>query len=991
MANFFPFLLLCVLLSCSQVALAQTTEQSIVGTSTASSTSLTVSVSATGSANLLVVAAANNGTRTVTSISDGTSNFTKINASASCTGSSCLEFWYLPKSNGGKTSVTITYSGAAGTFTKTGLFWEASGYLNPKPYWPDNVDTGTTGGATTIANLGFDCNEVSSKVNCFLVGAAIVATGTVTQEPANTGGYDNELRNTGTTVVGNSSRPCCTGGIKFDTSTATAYTSALIMFTDAASGIENYNSNSVSSTALTNTITVPATTAGSLLVVAVTNNQGRTISSISDGTNTYLQATNAQAANGNYMSDVWYVPSSAAGITSITVTYSGSVGATIDKDIFYWEVTGFQNATLDGAASLASASSGDHTGASVTPTGYGFGVGVMITNSGDIQCPGYGGGNPFLAGGGADTTTAGCSSIVNDYAPKAPVFYEWNGGSKTFASSTVLFKEAAPLLTSYTMNTTGTISSTGNGNLLVVGMIADNNATTTAVSAGGQSLIKATGSDATYGTDHLSFWYLRSTTAGITSVVATAAGAANKYYLVWEVSGVKNGTLDVAGGTSNSNAVSNVISGPSVTTTTNTEFIAAFMIEADYVIENPLAGSPFTAGGQLGTDGAVSMYTTAAGTYTPQWRSDQASSLFSASTAAFKIGTDCISPAGAIGQIQYNSGKLQICTNNNGWMDTDFATGSSCTPGEAGKFNYTSGAFYFCNGANWMNMKGASLGTCSAGSVGALTYDSVADKLKFCDGANWYSSTAKTCTFTLTSGSSWSVPSDFNSNSNSVSVLGGGGGGGSQGTVNGGGGGGGGAFTKVFNVTLTPSSSVNYALGTAGSASNAGGDSYFCNATSNCASIAGTAVVAGAKGGSPGSTSTGGAGGLASGAVAVPATGAVTYNGGSGSNNVTTKGGGGGGAAGINGAGGDATTQVGAQGDNGTGGSGGSANSSGSAGTEWDGTLGSGGGGSGGNSGSTGKAGGNYGAGGGGGGKNKNGGAGKAGLIMIQYKGTTCN
>jgi len=47
---------------------------------------------------------------------------------------------------------------------------------------------------------------------------------------------------------------------------------------------------------------------------------------------------------------------------------------------------------------------------------------------------------------------------------------------------------------------------------------------------------------------------------------------------------------------------------------------------------------------------------------------------------------------------------------------------------------------------------------------------------------------------------------------------------------------------------------------------NAGGDSYFCNSTSNCTSIAGSAVVVGAQGGSGGAdpgvgTGQGGGGG----------------------------------------------------------------------------------------------------------------------------------
>ena len=57
----------------------------------------------------------------------------------------------------------------------------------------------------------------------------------------------------------------------------------------------------------------------------------------------------------------------------------------------------------------------------------------------------------------------------------------------------------------------------------------------------------------------------------------------------------------------------------------------------------------------------------------------------------------------------------------------------------------------------------------------------------------------------LTSGTSWTVPADWNNANNTIEVIGGGGGGsssaaGSQGA------GGGGAYTKLTNFTLTPSS-----------------------------------------------------------------------------------------------------------------------------------------------------------------------------------------
>ena len=77
----------------------------------------------------------------------------------------------------------------------------------------------------------------------------------------------------------------------------------------------------------------------------------------------------------------------------------------------------------------------------------------------------------------------------------------------------------------------------------------------------------------------------------------------------------------------------------------------------------------------------------------------------------------------------------------------------------------------------------------------------------------------------LTSGTSWTVPADWNNANNTIEVIGGGGGGsssaaGSQGA------GGGGAYTKLTNFTLTPSSSAFIQIGGGGAAGSAGTDTW---------------------------------------------------------------------------------------------------------------------------------------------------------------------
>lgn len=201
----------------------------------------------------------------------------------------------------------------------------------------------------------------------------------------------------------------------------------------------------------------------------------------------------------------------------------------------------------------------------------------------------------------------------------------------------------------------------------------------------------------------------------------------------------------------------------------------------------------------------------------------------------------------------------------------------------------------------------------------------------------------------LTSGSTWTVPSDWNSAANTIEAIGAGASGTS--TVAGGGG----AYAKLSNQTLTTGAVINIQVGS--------GDTWW--------NTSGTLL---AKAGS------GTAGGDA--ASCIPSTGA--FSGG------TTAGAGAGGAAGKNGAGNPNSGINGGSGDAGFGGAGGAGSfgapgTPGGAGSEWSltagGTVGSGGGG-----GQGGPAGGQGGLYGGGGGNAPGGGAaGRQGLIVITY------
>jgi|CXWL01.1.fsa_nt_gi hypothetical protein len=232
---------------------------------------------------------------------------------------------------------------------------------------------------------------------------------------------------------------------------------------------------------------------------------------------------------------------------------------------------------------------------------------------------------------------------------------------------------------------------------------------------------------------------------------------------------------------------------------------------------------------------------------------------------------------------------------------------------------------------------------------------------------------AATVTF-LTSGTSFSTPSDWTT-TNTIECIGAGYRGDNAGIVLGGSGGGGGAYAMISNLSI--SGSISYVV----AAESSLGDTYFNGAASTTASISCAA----------GRAPSGGSGGV--GGKTADSTGTVEFAGGNGAGNAGGAGGGGGGAAGLNGAGGSASGDQGGNGDAGFGGAGGSSGTGGAIGTEWNyGTVAGSGGGGGGaiaSPGANGGAGGFYGAGGGGGGVDASepgtSGAGSQGIIIISY------
>jgi hypothetical protein len=189
-----------------------------------------------------------------------------------------------------------------------------------------------------------------------------------------------------------------------------------------------------------------------------------------------------------------------------------------------------------------------------------------------------------------------------------------------------------------------------------------------------------------------------------------------------------------------------------------------------------------------------------------------------------------------------------------------------------------------------------------------------------------------TKTVFITSGTTFTIPADFNSLVSIECIGGGAGGGGFVGNFFGGGGGG--AYAKTTSVTgLAASGSVYISIGTGGAARNSGTDTWFNVAADSAPTLSTNGALA--KAGQTATTFTGGAGGASASCI-----GTTTFLGGAGGSNTinviqrptSNCYPGGGGAAGLGGNGGAGGAVTSQNGNGGGGGGSGGAGGSGSAG-----------------------------------------------------------
>jgi hypothetical protein len=207
---------------------------------------------------------------------------------------------------------------------------------------------------------------------------------------------------------------------------------------------------------------IPATGTGNLIVVGfMTNavNTTTTVSSITDNSgNTYAEAGAARAIDTAVPDsiDIWYAKKSVAGATSVTVTPSAGINASV----VIWEFSGIdQTAPLDRTAVLNSqAPTALVTGAAVTTTSSPEVVISIANVSGSLT--GIASGNGFtndstlFASGWAHAITSSTGTFAA----------QWNQtAAGSFDSSTVSFKAASsgtapPTTTACDINKDGSVN-----------------------------------------------------------------------------------------------------------------------------------------------------------------------------------------------------------------------------------------------------------------------------------------------------------------------------------------------------------------------------------------------------------------------------------------------------------------------------------------------------------------------------------------------------
>ena len=324
------------------------------GTTCALSAGGTCSVTVNGATTGPVTIQASYPTDANNLASSGTTNITIVNKVASTTTVACVPTKFA---NGRTTTCTATVTGQSPTGTIT---WSQSGGTGSVSFSPTTCTLSGGSCSTTVTGTG--------------VGSPTIL--------ASYGGDSANLASTGTLSV----------------------TVGIAMNLVWQNHQDCTGANSCQSS-------LEPTTSGYLLVVTISyydTGSARTISSVSDGHNTYTQAVTSNAVGGRLVSAVYYSVATFTGNARVTVALSGSPNTAFQ--IVFAEFSGtYLSGSVLGPTATGSCSSGGSCSPSlVTSSAVSYGTSSVLIGASTTH-----GGNS-ISGGGAFNEFSGSCSSTND-------------------------------------------------------------------------------------------------------------------------------------------------------------------------------------------------------------------------------------------------------------------------------------------------------------------------------------------------------------------------------------------------------------------------------------------------------------------------------------------------------------------------------------------------------------------------------------------------
>lgn len=184
------------------------------------------------------------------------------------------------------------------------------------------------------------------------------------------------------------------------------------------------------------------------------------------------------------------------------------------------------------------------------------------------------------------------------------------------------------------------ISSTGAGNLIVVGLMFNGGTYATGISDDAGNTYVSANAKSSDGLQSTEIWYAVNSKPGATTVNPTFADSPTQVEItVWEISGMPNATPDVVGTANGSVTLANT-TGPAVTTTKAGDLILSILFVLDTNVSGISSGNDFTNDFMTNGNGwaHITSNSSQVGTHQASWSTPSPQGAYCASTVAFRSG-----------------------------------------------------------------------------------------------------------------------------------------------------------------------------------------------------------------------------------------------------------------------------------------------------------------------------------------------------------------